>query len=281
MPDILSTLQNTIVPESGDRLSSCIPNYPVYLKYYISDNIGDGINPRLFYHFFNHRLKIANDSNNKPCILGVGSIIEYFQNSSNIICGSGFIRAESVAKQPGQIISVRGPLSRQKFLDAGIECPEKYGDFGLFFPYIIPKPLEVQRKFRIGFIPHFIDADLDIVKRASRNISWKIIDIMQTGTPEKFVDEIHECDVILSSSLHGIIIADSYNIPAHHTVLSDKVIGGEFKFRDYYLSVGREYYNISIDSLNTEEILSRCKPYTIQFDVESYYSYVKNALERV
>jgi hypothetical protein len=106
----------------------------------------------------------------------------------------------------------------------------------------------------------------------AREKGWKIIDILQANTVAKFVEEIHTCELILSSSLHGIILADSYNIPAYHTILSNNVIGGEFKFRDYYASVGREYFHVTIDELE------KCVPYTVKFDFEEYYNYIKTSL---
>lgn len=34
--------------------------------------------------------------------------------------------------------------------------------------------------------------------------------------------------------MHGLILSDAYNIPNQRIILSDNIIGGNFKFRDYY-----------------------------------------------
>ena len=51
---------------------------------------------------------------------------------------------------------------------------------------------------------------------------------------ESFISQLTECQFILSSSLHGLIMADSFGIPNQWMVLSDKVEGKNFKFYDYY-----------------------------------------------
>ena len=50
---------------------------------------------------------------------------------------------------------------------------------------------------------------------------------------EQFVDELVSCEMIFSSSLHGLIIADAYNIPNRRVIFGNKLIGGDFKFNDY------------------------------------------------
>jgi pyruvyltransferase len=59
-----------------------------------------------------------------------------------------------------------------------------------------------------------------------------IIDVRQK--PEPFIDQLIKCEYIVSSSLHGLILADSYQIPNKWAAFSDKITGGSFKFRDYY-----------------------------------------------
>jgi pyruvyltransferase len=249
--------------------------------YFFSDNIGDGMNPLLFNHFLPNLVYksillekgVTRKTETNYCIFGAGSILGGLpQNATyDIICGSGFIRQEMPVQKPYKFISVRGPLSRKKYLDAGIDCPERYGDLGLLLRYIVPPPPTSCKRYKVGFIPHYIDKDMPAVHRA-REKGWKIINILQASTPAKFVEEIHECDMILSSSLHGIILADSYEIPAYHIILSNNVIGGEFKFRDYYASVGRDYFHVSIDELE------KCIPYTVKFDFNTYYNYIKTSL---
>ena len=50
---------------------------------------------------------------------------------------------------------------------------------------------------------------------------------------------ISSCDFTISSSLHGLIMADSYSIPGVKTNLNGKIIGGSHKFIGYDWSTGR------------------------------------------
>jgi hypothetical protein len=78
---------------------------------------------------------------------------------------------------------------------------------------------------------------------------FKVISVAQT--PEEVADEIKSCKLVLSSSLHGIIVSDSLGVPNAHLMLSDNLSspnhlrGGEYKFRDYYSGINRKYFNFN------------------------------------
>ena len=52
------------------------------------------------------------------------------------------------------------------------------------------------------------------------------------------MQQVNKYDSIISSSLHGIIVAHSYGIPAGWWKPSNKVTGDGSKFEDYAQSVG-------------------------------------------
>ena len=47
------------------------------------------------------------------------------------------------------------------------------------------------------------------------------------------VREIAACRVVVTTSLHGLVTADAFGIPAVWTTLDPPLGGGDFKFRDY------------------------------------------------
>jgi len=123
-------------------------------------------------------------------------------------------------------------------LDVGIECPTVYGDPALLVPlYFWPK---VAKTYEIGIIVRhsehrWRDAEVD---RDVRIIDFGSEDI------ETVTREILSCRRIISSSLHGLVIADAYGI-ANAWLGTDKRTGGsrpnggEFKYHDYFASVSK------------------------------------------
>jgi pyruvyltransferase len=120
-------------------------------------------------------------------------------------------------------------------------------------PYLF-KPV-VQRKKGIGIIKHYADQT-----RLDALSSDEIREINAQQDPLKVIQEICECDVILSSSLHGVIIADSYGIPACWLNPEAKLwIKPEpiIKYQDYYLSTHRDpvVYEYTQESLNIDKAI--------------------------
>jgi len=143
--------------------------------------------------------------------------------------GSG----DEVAEYSGhhQYHAVRG--LRTKAQIKGLKGSPVLGDPGLLAPWLINKP---PKKIRVGVVPHFshhntpeIDALLKMIP-GSRMIN--------VFSPVKQVlEEIASCDFVLSTSMHGLIVADSFGVPNQWIWLGRDSIG-HFKFSDYYSSYG-------------------------------------------
>ena len=81
-------------------------------------------------------------------------------------------------------------------------------------------------------IPHYTDQNHPWINAVRKEEGVNVINI-RVGF-EDFVLEVLACERVLSSSLHGLICADAYGIPNRRMVLRDELIGGDFKFLDYY-----------------------------------------------
>ena len=218
------------------------------------NNFGDSINYDLISFISHKKIEWVPYNYNQEYYMATGSIIHLATNKSTI-WGSGLISSSACPLQtPKKILAVRGPLTRKKLLDLNIECPHVYGDPALLLPkYYMPK---IEKKYDLGIIPHYIDKKNNFFNQKF-NDSIKIIDIEQKETLN-FIDQVLQCKRIISSTLHGIIIADAYNIPVSRVIFSNKISGGNFKFDDYYLSIKRNitkpYYITTKTKLN--DILS-------------------------
>lgn len=163
-------------------------------------------------------------------ILGAGSLIHHMQDR-DVVWGTGAIRDAPVTpRSKVRVLAVRGPLTR-KLLHADV--PEVYGDPALLLPRFYDQPQE--ETFDVGLVPHFVDKPF---MRLDHDPSILMIDVQADW--RKVVDDIRKCRSIVSSSLHGLIVAEAYGIPAVWVSAGDRVVGGTFKFHDYYLATGRE-----------------------------------------
>lgn len=178
------------------------------------------------------------DKNGK--IVGIGSSMKYVR-PDDYVWGTGCIDEYHIGNKPRKIYSVRGPLTRNVLLKRGWDVPEIYGDPALLFPKIYnPK---VEKKYKIGLIPHCVDFySLEGLKAINHVESLGIKIINVTAGIYEFIDQIKECEYVISSSLHGLIAADAYQIPNHRVKISNLLLGGDFKYLDHYSSVSREHF---------------------------------------
>ena len=162
-------------------------------------------------------------------ILSTGSILDALA-PGDTVWGSGLMRDIAVTPPPGvSFLAVRGPLTRMRIRG---DVPDVYGDPALLLPAFHAPP--VVKRYGVGVVPHYVD--LPRVERLDPAI--RLIDVRKPWS--EVVSQIRECEVILSSSLHGLIVAEAYGIPAGWIRISDRVLGGRFKFNDHYLGTGRD-----------------------------------------
>lgn len=218
-----------------------IPPYSILGRY----NFGDDLNLFLIEKISGkrvipYRYSIIGQLGKKKNYLCIGSILNVLPNQQTEVWGSGVLSDQlSLPARPVKVDAVRGPLTRKYLIDKGVECPEVYGDPAILLPMYF-QPQTAIKKYKLGVIPHYKDKDQSVVKEYEHSKDIQVLDMINYGSCQEFIDRICSCEYIISSSLHGIIIADAYNIPNLWVEFSDNVQGAGFKFRDYYLSAGKD-----------------------------------------
>lgn len=129
------------------------------------------------------------------------------------------------------IRAVRGPLSRDYLMKLGHQCPEVYGDPAILMP-LIYSGIGGGKKYEVSIIPQLVTE-----KGIREKYSDAHIISMNTNDYKDVINQIVQSKLIISSSLHGVILADSYGIPSVWFRGLGKDI--DFKYLDYYASTGR------------------------------------------
>jgi hypothetical protein len=211
-----------------------------FYRYPHPSNVGDTLTPFILNHF----VKDVDFSQVREAesgkLIAVGSIMRVIK-PGDTIWGSGVMRETDQFPQAKDctFLAVRGKLSRDILIRDGGKVPAVYGDPAILLPLMYnPK---IERTHKVGIIPHFVDTHL-ITKQFGNKLAghsdWKIIDVFLPY--EEFINEVLSCEKVISSSLHGLIIAEAYGLEAEWVVLSEKVIGNGFKFRDYLTGTNRD-----------------------------------------
>lgn len=234
-------------------------------------NFGDALNPLLLKALTGKPVEHYNDCGQwrklfSPMLFCIGSILDRNKLSHRLrpgeihVWGTGTRGEKNLAHfKKATIHAVRGPLTRKKLLEDGVACPEIYGDPAILLPQII-KPSEVPSP-SVCLMPHYAD-----VARCSNWLSENglteqvhVIDVMAPIT--QVVHEISSAKCVVSSSLHGLIVADAYGVPNARIRFGDAIAGGDFKYHDYFLSVDRPL-SAPIDGngrATVESLLERCE----------------------
>ena len=88
------------------------------------------------------------------------------------------------------------------------------------------------------------------------------------AAPDTFFAELTSCAAIASSSLHGLIFGEAYGLPTLWLRVSDKVIGGGFKFADWF-SLARNPQRDPHEPrtfVSATQIADRCEPRGVEID---------------
>jgi pyruvyltransferase len=225
------------------------------------ENFGDILNKIIFEKLFEKKF-IFTQNKYETEIIAIGSILNMFMYSrlmekrvwqffrklekrinKIVVLGSGFKyepeKCQFLRTMDFKI--VRGKLTEQILRKNDLINQDiMLGDLGLLSSYLFNTKSDA--KYLIGIIPHHDDLDSPVFYDIYKKYRKECIFINVRHEPEKVIKEISSCKNIASSSLHGLIVADSFGIPNLWLENKYKSVKEEsrFKYLDYYSSFGVE-----------------------------------------
>ena len=204
-------------------------------------NLGDAISPVIV----NFAAKYHGIDVNKPVsktkhLYAVGSVITAGCQDCTV-WGSGLLNAKILSRLHNRTLdirSVRGPITKMVLNEYGYQVPAVYGDPAILMP-LIYNP-EVEKQYEVSVITHMNEELFPEHHQIS----------ITTDDYEAFVREIKASKLIISSSLHGIIFAESYGVPA--ILLRPNM--DLLKYYDYYYGTGRLTFPICQDLADAKNL---------------------------
>ena len=181
------------------------------------------------------------------------------------IWGTGFVKykkEDSRLYKNTIFCAVRGNLSKErieKLTGKTLNIP--MGDAGILSSYLLDNEI-IEKKYDVGIIAHYKEKEEPIFKKLCCKFNNSIFIDVQDD-PLNVIKKIAQCKYIISSSLHGLIIADSLRVPNIHIVVTNNLLGDGFKFDDYYSAYGLNHFFIDMNKDDIDSLKLIDKNYRI------------------
>lgn len=196
----------------------------------VKPNFGDLLTPFLLEGLLGVEAEWAAPSET-PLVV-VGSVLDVLPESwTGIIAGAGKLHERTAVPPFARVLGLRGALTARSYR----------GDFALGDPgLLVDEMIAPQEKIHnLGLIPHWTDRGTQALEKRFAHLDPHFIDPMRD--PLYVATEVAKCKKIVSSSLHGIILADAFGIPRRaemFPMINSHHEGGVFKFEDYATVTG-------------------------------------------
>ena len=176
-------------------------------------------------------------------LLAIGSIL-HRMSSGDVVWGSGIKAPDALDHIPVsdvEIVAVRGPLTLEALKRNGWDVSgiTELFDPGILLAGLYAKEIaayDASRNDGFGptrIIPHFRD-ELVLLRN---HPDWASSFVTVDCHPLDMLKRLKGAQKVISSSLHGVIFAESLGVPA--VWLASAGGEGSYKFLDYYASSGR------------------------------------------
>ena len=233
------------------RISDFVANRVFGVRHVLSrfparmPNFGDELGP-LIVHALLERLGISRSLLSKltprPTFFSIGSVLPLVRNGDHV-WGTGHLGGKA-ALVPDlsklNVYATRGPLSRQILKSHGVPIAgATFGDPGILAPTLFSfAPKRVTSPRNPILIPHIDD-------HIPRNLP-RDLQVITASTPVmRVIEAVAKADLVVTSSLHAKILADSYGTPS---VIYRGRTTTKFKFDDYALGAGQDELHFAVDS---------------------------------
>lgn len=171
-------------------------------------NFGDDLNEVFWESIIGQPLETLGGNN--TYFLGIGTRLRRKnipENKKIVVFGAGY-GYETIPPKVNSdwdIRCVRGPLTADKLQ---ISQDKVITDPAIMIALLYPS---LEKKYKISFIPHHLSIDEDNWKEVCESVNINYID--STQNPDSVIKEINKSELVITESLHGAIIADSFRIP--------------------------------------------------------------------
>lgn len=177
-----------------------------------------------------HQLSLDDEVQRASRLLAIGSIL-HFAEDGNHVWGSGWngkVTEDHFKPRQLSVHAVRGPLTAEFLRKRGIDVPDVFGDPALLLPLLFKNRFHPRPAEDYVVVPNL--HDIGLVETHPRFVSplwgWNTV-----------IKAILNARLVLASSLHGLIVAEAFGIPARYVRLSQTE--DLFKYKDYYFGSGR------------------------------------------
>ena len=170
-------------------------------------------------------------------VIVAGSVLDVIPDGwSGVVAGAGkLLEKTKTDLTNATVLGLRGHLTANAVKLGRHRCDIVIGDPGLLSSELAPAETN---KYDLGIVPHWSDCEL-----YDRFAYMDPLLIPPTGDPLTIISQIGSCRKIVSSSLHGIIVADAFHIPRRAerfaNMATNRHEGADFKWRDYASAIGQ------------------------------------------
>lgn len=211
-------------------------------------NFGDELNPYIISFLSKKQVNRVRTIDSE--LVGIGSILDWFptRETPYKVWGSGTLSPSNILSDDMyQVSLLRGPLTASLFNSFG---HYNFGDPGLLSSDIWIDNNE--KKYDWGLIAHINQFHEPWVKSLLENTPNSIFIDVTHENMDELMKQISSCKRIASASLHGLVVADSFNIPNMWLWGGNIHRGGQWKFFDYFAGINRK----NVDNVNPATLSS-------------------------